>query len=175
MTEDALARLLAGSFIDPDTERPLAAPVREALAKEGYRVTDGKGNTKPGTEWLAKTGKAKMLKDARVTDDKTEVPAIVFAHDKRMKDAWCLATSRADLGAADVVRLYGRRFTIEETFRDKKDVHFGMGLSRFAIEAGAARVAELRGNAHPKHGAPRPAALPRRARACSSYPPRRRR
>jgi hypothetical protein len=45
-----------------------------------------------------------------------------------MKEAWCLATSRADMRATEVTRLYGKRFTIEETFRDTKDVHFGMGL-----------------------------------------------
>jgi hypothetical protein len=46
-----------------------------------------------------------------------------------MKEPWCIATSRDDLTAADVVRIYGRRFSIEETFRDTKDIHFGMGLS----------------------------------------------
>jgi len=46
-----------------------------------------------------------------------------------MKDPWCLATSRAELTASQVVTLYGRRFRIEETFRDTKDIHFGMGLS----------------------------------------------
>jgi hypothetical protein len=97
--------------------------------REGILVTDALGQTRPATEWLAATGRAKMLKGARVTDDKTEVPAVVLVHDKRMKDAWCLATSRTDLGAAEVARLYGRRFTIEETFRDQKDGHFGMGLS----------------------------------------------
>jgi hypothetical protein len=97
--------------------------------REGILVTDAHGTTRPATEWLGATGRAKMLKGARVTDDKTEVPAVVLVHDKRMKDAWCLATSRADLGAAEVAKLYGRRFTIEETFRDQKDGHFGMGLS----------------------------------------------
>jgi hypothetical protein len=97
--------------------------------RECILVTDAQGKTRPATEWLAATGHAKMLKKARVTDDKTEVPAVVLVHDKRMKDAWCLATSRADIGAADVAKLYGRRFTIEETFRDQKDNRFGMGLS----------------------------------------------
>jgi hypothetical protein len=97
--------------------------------RECILVTDAHGKTLPATEWLAATGRAKMLKGARVTDDKTEVPAVVLVHDKRMKDAWCLATSRANLGAADVAKLYGRRFTIEETFRDQKDNRFGMGLS----------------------------------------------
>ena len=97
--------------------------------REGILLTDASGNTKPATEWLNKSGRAKMIKGARVTDDKTEVPAVVLVHDKRMKDAWCLATSRAELNAAEVTKLYGRRFTIEETFRDNKDIHFGMGLS----------------------------------------------
>jgi hypothetical protein len=45
-----------------------------------------------------------------------------------MKDAWFLATSRADLSGARVVKAYGKRFSIEETFRDCKDARFGMGL-----------------------------------------------
>ena len=97
--------------------------------RECILITDTDGSTKSATEWLNKTGKAKMLKDVRVTDDKTPIPAVVLVHDKRMQDAWCLATSRVDLGAAEVTKLYGRRFTIEETFRDTKDIHFGMGLS----------------------------------------------
>lgn len=103
--------------------------------REGILVTDADGTTKAATEWLAKTGRARMIKGARVTDDKTEVPAVVLVHDKRMKDAWCLATSRTDLGAPDVAKLYGRRFTIEETFRDSKDLHFGMGLSATHIRS----------------------------------------
>ena len=46
-----------------------------------------------------------------------------------MKEAWCLATSHGDKPASEIVKLYGRRFTIEESFRDTKDLHFGLGLS----------------------------------------------
>ena len=46
-----------------------------------------------------------------------------------MTQAWCLATNRTDLSPTEVVELYGRRFTIEETFREQKDLRFGMGLS----------------------------------------------
>ena len=97
--------------------------------RDCIHVTDASGVTKPAAQWLDKTGRAKMIKGVGVTDDKSPVPAVVLVHDKRMQDAWCLATSRIDLGAAAVTKLYGRRFTIEETFRDTKDVHFGMGLS----------------------------------------------
>jgi hypothetical protein len=45
-----------------------------------------------------------------------------------MKEAWFLASSRADMKGPDIIALYGKRFTIEETFRDIKDARFGMGL-----------------------------------------------
>ena len=97
--------------------------------RECIHVTNAAGATRPAAEWLASMGRAKMIKDVRVTQDKTGIPAVVLVHDKKMKDPWCLATSRADLTASQVVKLYGRRFRIEETFRDIKNVHFGMGLS----------------------------------------------
>lgn len=96
--------------------------------RQGIHVTHG-GETKPAAEWVPPSGHAKILKDAAVTEDKTAVPAVVVKHAKGMKEAWCLATSRVDHGAAEVVKLYSRRFTIEETFRDEKDIRFGMGLS----------------------------------------------
>ena len=96
--------------------------------RECIHVTYG-GESHPARDWVAKTGRARMLKDAKVTADKTDVPAVVVVHDRRMKDAWCIATSRKDLSADQVTKLYGRRFTIEETFRDTKDIHFGWGLS----------------------------------------------
>jgi hypothetical protein len=45
-----------------------------------------------------------------------------------MKEAWCLATSFSTADANDTVRVYSRRFSIEETFRDTKDITFGLGL-----------------------------------------------
>jgi hypothetical protein len=87
------------------------------------------GRTMPASKWIPIGGHAKMLRDVLFTGKKTAIPAVVLKHQKGMKEAWCLATNRTDLGAAGVVRLYGKRFTIEETFRDIKDNHFGMGLS----------------------------------------------
>jgi len=97
--------------------------------RQDILLTDEKGEQKPAIEWMHPNGRARMLKRVAVTADCYIPPAIVLVHDKRMKDAWCLATSRDDLKAADLVKQYGRRFSIEETFRDTKDIHFGMGLS----------------------------------------------
>ena len=87
------------------------------------------GETKPGAAWVAPNGHARRLDGAKVTCDRTEVPAVVTVKAKRMKDPWVLATTLRNMKAKDIVKLYGRRFSIEETFRDTKDVHFGMGLS----------------------------------------------
>jgi hypothetical protein len=92
------------------------------------RVENAEGEARPANDWLSPTGRARMLRGAKVTEDRTEVAAVVVVHARGMKEPWCLVTSRADFTAAQVVKRYGRRFTIEETFRDTKDLHFGMGL-----------------------------------------------
>lgn len=101
--------------------------------REGIHVTF-EGETRPAADWVPPSGHAKLLKGAAVTGDKTTIPGVVVKHAKGMKDAWCLATSRSADGAAEVVKLYSRRFTIEETFRDEKDLRFGMGLSSTHIK-----------------------------------------
>ena len=92
-------------------------------------VEDAAGARKPAQDWVPKTGRATMIRPARVTNDRAEIPAVVVVHAAKMREAWCLATSLGELKAAEVVALYGKRFTIEETFRDAKDLRFGMGLS----------------------------------------------
>ncbi|MBC8070446.1 MAG: IS4 family transposase [Deltaproteobacteria bacterium] len=97
--------------------------------RECIEVRDAEGESKTAGEWVSKTGRARMLKDVEVTKDRMPIPAVVLVHAKKMKDPWCVATSRADLTATEVTKLYGRRFTIEESFRDTKDIRFGFGLS----------------------------------------------
>jgi hypothetical protein len=80
-------------------------------------------------EWVPSNGRARRIQDALVTADKIPVPAVVCVKEKGMKEAWCLAVSQREMKAVDAVKLYGKRFTIEESFRDSKDIHFGMGLS----------------------------------------------
>ena len=96
------------------------------------QVEDSKGEIRTAGQWLPESGRATRINNAKVTADRTAVPGVVVVHDKRMKEAWCLATD-SDLKAAQVVTLYGKRFTCEETFRDEKDIRFGMGLSATSI------------------------------------------
>jgi hypothetical protein len=94
----------------------------------GILVENGADETRPASEWVRPGGRASIIRNAKVTDDKASVPAVVLVHARKMKEAWCLATSLAASTASEVVKLYGRRFTIEETFRDTKDIRFGVGL-----------------------------------------------
>jgi hypothetical protein len=98
--------------------------------RECIVVRDGaSGVSRTGAEWVAPNGRATLIRDASVTNAKTTVPAVVCTKAKNMKEAWCLASSRGDLTASEIVKLYGRRFTIEENFRDTKNLRFGLGLS----------------------------------------------
>lgn len=97
--------------------------------REIITVTDSNGESHPASEWVPTNGRSRMIRDASVTQDRCPVPAVVCVKESGMKDSWCLATSRTDLGGKDVVNLYGRRFTTEENFRDTKDQKFGFGLS----------------------------------------------
>ena len=107
--------------------------------RQDILLTDPTGKQAPAIEWLHPSGRARMFKDIAVTADCYVPPAVVLVHDKRMKEAWCIATSRDDMTAVEVVSLYGRRFSIEETFRDTKNIHFGMGLSATHIGTPARR------------------------------------
>src|SRR3954470_1747030 len=93
------------------------------------------GESRQAKEWTPKNGHGIRRPGARITNDRAQVPAVVCIRAARMKDSWCLETSRKDLRASEVVKLYGRRFTIEEAFRDAKDPRFGMGLVQARVNS----------------------------------------
>ena len=97
--------------------------------KQGIHVTDARGRTMAAKDWVPLNGHVKTLRGASVTADKAPVPMVVCVKARGMKEAWCLVTSRVDLGGAGVVKAYAKRFTTEENFRDTKDIRFGLGLS----------------------------------------------
>ena len=66
---------------------------------------------------------------ARVTPDRYVLDRVVYVKARGMKAPWCLAVRGEALTGATAVKPYGRRFTIEETFRDTKDARYGLGLS----------------------------------------------
>ena len=93
------------------------------------KVISAEGETKSAIAWTPNNGRSLLLRGARVTKKGRELGAVVCLKAKGMKEAWRLATSYADKSAAEIVDLYSKRFTIEESFRDLKNLRFGMGLS----------------------------------------------
>lgn len=97
------------------------------------RVTDASGQTRAAAEWVGTGGRARKLRNARVTAQGRQVGAVVCIQAKGMKEPWCLAASDPEATAAVLVNHYAKRWTIEPAFRDTKDLRFGMGLSSTRI------------------------------------------
>jgi hypothetical protein len=96
--------------------------------RENIIVAESDGDGVPAADLVLAHGRVRKIVDAKVTRKKSSVPAVVLVTRKGMKEAWCLATSLATADANEIVRAYSKRFTIEETFRDQKDITFGVGL-----------------------------------------------
>jgi hypothetical protein len=95
----------------------------------GCIVVEAEGQSRPSEDWVLPNGRSRKLDGARVTNDRAAVPSVVVVKASKMREPWCLATSLKEKKAAEIIALYGKRFTIEETFRDTKNITFGMGLS----------------------------------------------
>ena len=97
-------------------------------------VTDASGETRTAAEWVGKSGRARKLRAARVTASHAQqVGAVVCVHARDMKEPWCLAASDAEAPAGNLIKQYARRWTIEPSFRDTKDLRFGMGMAELRI------------------------------------------
>jgi hypothetical protein len=102
-------------------------------------VTARDGETRTAAAWVGPGGRAKLLRGAEVTADRYQVGTVLCVRDKDMKQAWCLATSRAEATANDLKGLYGKRWGIECGFRDTKDLRFGMGMASIRVSTPARR------------------------------------
>lgn len=104
--------------------------------RDGICVEDPEtGEKRTAKAWLGSGGRARCIRGALVTGNRFPVESVVVVQRKRMKEPWCLATNLKEASANDVIDLYGKRFTIEENFRDVKDIRFGMGLSSVSIKS----------------------------------------
>ena len=68
-----------------------------------------------------------------VTEAQCPVGAVVCVQAKDMKEAWCLAASNAAAPSRQIIDLYSKRWGVEPSFRDTKDLRFGMGLASVRI------------------------------------------
>jgi hypothetical protein len=102
-------------------------------------VTAADGEMRTAQAWVGPGGRARVLCGAVVTAERYQVGTVLCVRDKDMKQAWCLASSRADATASALKRLYGKRWGIECGFRDTKDLRFGMGMGSIRVSTPARR------------------------------------
>ncbi len=91
------------------------------------------GEIRKAAEWVGQGGRMRVLRNARVTAQRVEVPLFVCVQEAAMKDIWCLVSSRSEWTGSQVKQAYGRRFTVEESFRDLKNPRLGLGLKQTVI------------------------------------------
>ena len=101
--------------------------------KGNTKVSAAEGTTRPAAGWVGQDGRARKLRDATVTAAQCPVGAVVCVHAMDMQEPWCLATSNRDATAPQIIKLYSKRWTVEPSFRDTKDLRFGMGLAAVRI------------------------------------------
>ncbi len=99
-----------------------------------YYVTNAKGERRKAAKWIGAGGRARTLRDATLTDSQAlPVATVVCVQAKDMKEPWCLVASDREASAKTLIGYYGKRWGIETSFRDIKDLRFGMGMSALRI------------------------------------------
>jgi hypothetical protein len=102
-------------------------------------VTAADGEVRTAAAWVGAGGRARVLRDALVTAERYQVGTVLCVQEKAMKQAWCLATNGTAATARALMSLYGKRWGIECSFRDTKDLRFGMGMGSIHVSTPARR------------------------------------
>jgi transposase len=98
-------------------------------------VESNSGINKKAKEWLKANGRARMLRNAKLTEKKIPVNSIVCYREEGMKNDWCIASSRKEVSSSEIIKYYSKRWSIECSFRDLKDDRFGFGLENVRTRA----------------------------------------
>lgn len=97
-------------------------------------ITDAKGEARKAQDWVGPGGRARTLRQCRLTNShKYPVATAVCVKAKGMKQPWCLVASDAEASAKALQDCYAQRWGIEASFRDIKDLRFGMGMASLRI------------------------------------------
>jgi hypothetical protein len=96
--------------------------------KSNTFVQNVENESKPARDWLRQDGRASRILGAKITKKQYGIAQFISVKRPAMKEGWYLVSSR-DWPASRVVKLYGRRWSIEPYFRDLKDIRFGFGMS----------------------------------------------
>ena len=103
-------------------------------------MTNAKGERRRARDWVGNGGRARTLREATVTATNAyPMATVVCVKAKGMKEPWCLVASDASVSGKTLVSYYAKRWGIEASFRDIKDLRYGMGLSWSRVSQPARR------------------------------------
>ena len=103
-------------------------------------VTSSMGERRLASDWVGVKGRSRTLRGATVTDTHAlAVGTVVCVHAKAMKESWCVVASEEKIATRTLIRYYAKRWGIETSFRDIKDMRFGMAMSAMRIRHTARR------------------------------------
>ena len=98
-----------------------------------FYVTNAKGERRLASDWVGVKGRSRTLRGATVTEAERAVGKVVCVHAKAMAEPWCVVASEQKMATRTLIRYYAKRWGIETSFRDIKDMRFGMGMSAMRI------------------------------------------
>lgn len=99
-----------------------------------HYITDVTGERRKAQDWVGTGGRARTLRQIHLTDsNQYPVATAVCVQDKGMKAPWCLVASDPTASAKTLKACYAQRWDIETSFRDIKDLRFGMGMKTLRI------------------------------------------
>lgn len=99
-----------------------------------HYITDSKGERRKAQDWVGPGGRPRTLRGIHLTDrNQYPVATAVCLQDKGMKEPWCLVASDPKANAKTLKGDYAQRWGIEASFRDIKDLRFGMGMKVLRI------------------------------------------
>jgi hypothetical protein len=102
--------------------------------KRNFTIAD-KTRTKKklAHEWLD-ANKLTCVDDAYITVQEYQINKVVICKEPDMKEMWCLACSIKNIATKTILKLYAKRWGTETSYRDEKDLHFGLGLKKSRIK-----------------------------------------
>ncbi|MFO8832193.1 IS4 family transposase, partial [Legionella pneumophila serogroup 3] len=106
--------------------------------KRNFTITSQKKIKRLAHEWINRE-ETISLDNPKVTTRDYLVKKVVISKQPKMKDIWCLVSSIKDIATQTVLSLYGKRWTTETSFRDEKDLQFGLGLKKTRIKTAIRR------------------------------------
>ena len=104
-----------------------------------FYVTSAKGERRLASDWVGVKGRSRTLRGATVSESTLAVGTVVCVHAKAMAESWCVVASEEKIATRTLIRYYAKRWGIETSFRDIKDMRFGMGMSAMRIRHTARR------------------------------------